>query len=285
MKIKRLFITLTLGLGLTVTMLWTLAIMAPVIRAAGTLTVCASGCDYTMIQSAVNAAVAGDTIDIQMGTYNEDYILITKSLTLQGAGIGNTIVDGGQNDRVFQVEGNQVSVTLLGMTIQNGKAGSGEDGGAINYETEDATHVISDCLITGNSADVYGGAIRLVGSGPGAWNNALTIINSEVSTNTAGEEGGGIHIDGQQKVKLINSTISNNTAGGHAGGIYFGSSEADLHLVHSTIISNRANANGGGLLVAQKDAQVYIPLPLHDYSQYHAGYKDRHKSHWLPDMI
>ena len=116
-----------------------------------------------------------------------------------------------------------MSVTLAGMTIQNGRAGTDRDGGAIQYETEDATHIISGCLITGNSAGTYGGAVRLVGNGPdsGAWDNALTMVNSEISANTAGEEGGGLHVDGQQDVKLINSTVSNNSPDGHGGGIYF----------------------------------------------------------------
>ena len=129
-------------------------------------------------------------------------------MTLQGAGIGNTIVDGGQNDRVFQVEGSEVmSVTLAGMTIQNGRAGTDRDGGAIQYETEDATHIISGCLITGNSAGTYGGAVRLVGNGPdsGAWDNALTMVNSEISANTAGEEGGAFTL-------MANKTSSSSTA-------------------------------------------------------------------------
>ena len=62
---------------------------------AATSTVCATGCDHTTIQAAVTAAAAGDTINVGAGTYNEFGIIIDKPLTIQGAGEGTTIVDGG----------------------------------------------------------------------------------------------------------------------------------------------------------------------------------------------
>lgn len=52
---------------------------------AATITVCPSGCDYTSIQAAVNAASSGDTISIGAGTYDEQ-VIVNKGLTLVGAG-------------------------------------------------------------------------------------------------------------------------------------------------------------------------------------------------------
>jgi hypothetical protein len=46
--------------------------------------------DYPTIQAAVNAASAGDTITVAAGTYNEQ-VVITKTLTIQGAGDSTVI--------------------------------------------------------------------------------------------------------------------------------------------------------------------------------------------------
>ena len=59
--------------------------------AAKPITVCASGCSYTSVQAAVNAAPSGATISIAAGTYLEA-VAISKSVTLVGAGAGATIL-------------------------------------------------------------------------------------------------------------------------------------------------------------------------------------------------
>lgn len=63
---------------------------------AAMLSVCPSGCMYSDIQTAVNAAAANDTISIGPGVYSVTQILISKPLTIVGAGQGQTIIDGGQ---------------------------------------------------------------------------------------------------------------------------------------------------------------------------------------------
>jgi hypothetical protein len=61
---------------------------------ADTLTVCASGCDYTTITDAINAAASGDIIVIGPGTYTQCNIGFTNPPTLQGAGASSSLRRG-----------------------------------------------------------------------------------------------------------------------------------------------------------------------------------------------
>jgi nitrous oxidase accessory protein NosD len=91
---------------------------------ADTLTVCAVGCDFSSVSTAVSAAASGDIIQLAGETFNEN-IVILKSVTLQGE--NGTILDGDGSSRVISVT-NGVTVSLLSLTVQNGLA---DDGGGI----------------------------------------------------------------------------------------------------------------------------------------------------------
>lgn len=47
----------------------------PIVIVSGILTVCPSGCDYSVIQDAINDASDGDTIQVQSGTYPEAVVV------------------------------------------------------------------------------------------------------------------------------------------------------------------------------------------------------------------
>ncbi len=64
--------------------IWTYAVGA----AAATLLVPS---EYLTIQSAVNAAIAGDEIVVSAGVF-EEQLVIKKNITLTGAGIGQTVL-------------------------------------------------------------------------------------------------------------------------------------------------------------------------------------------------
>ncbi len=49
--------------------------------------------DYPTIQAAIDAATAGDTINVPAGTYTEYVHITTDNLTIQGAGIDQSIID------------------------------------------------------------------------------------------------------------------------------------------------------------------------------------------------
>src|SRR5689334_8730671 len=109
---------------------------APAARAA-TRDVCLSGCPYTSIQAAINAANIGDTIAVAAGMFTESGITVSKSVTIQGQGATQTIVQsastaGTASDRVFSVNFG-VTVTIQDLTVQHGVAFQG--GGIYNQGT------------------------------------------------------------------------------------------------------------------------------------------------------
>ena len=131
---------------------------------ATTLTVCASECDHTTIQAAVNAATAGDTIEVGAGTYIENLGINKIGITLQGAGSASVTIIGQQWITASDV-------TIDGFT-SDGTIIIDDSGGVISGGT------ISNNVITGDS---YG--IR-VGYGNGFGVDHITIIGNVITANT-----------------------------------------------------------------------------------------------------
>ncbi len=87
------------------------------------------------IQAAINAAPAGAVIEVAEGTFTET-LVISKSLTLKGAGPGKTILDGrlGVAARRPTIRVNNTEkVTITGFTIQDGRR---------NIEVDNAKEVL-----------------------------------------------------------------------------------------------------------------------------------------------
>ena len=147
---------------------------------------------YTDLQAAINAASAGDELDIT-GTCVGNYLVATN-LTLKGidtAGVKATL-DGNSSGPAVLVESDELSIVNL--RIAGGLAQSG--GGIDNFEGLENTVSISDSTIDHNTARNNGGGIATqVGT--------LTVTNSEISNNTAlgVGEGGGID-KGRSEVSL-----------------------------------------------------------------------------------
>jgi len=192
----------------------------------------------------------GDTIDFDAAvtgtiTLSSGELLVNDSITISGPGANILAVDGNAASRVFHIASGK-TVTLSGLTITDGTAGSG--GGIYN---DNATLTINNSTLSGNSAtDVNSG-------GGGIFNNraTLTINNSTLSGNSApnaDRNGGGIYNNGNggsATLTINNSTLSGNSTGGNGGGIVnqgpFGS--ATLTINNSTLSGNSAGFNGGGI--------------------------------------
>jgi len=203
-----------------------------------------------------------DTINLPAGTYilSGNYgddsnttgdldIDNPNTTTIIGAGAGTTIIDGNKVDRVFHIINGTVSIS--GVTIQNGKSPGTDGGGIYNNGTLTLTY----CEITGNGINKSFTA----GNGGGLYNSGTaTLTNCSVTHNSTeygyalpdhyAGNGGGIYNMGE--MVLTNCTVSNNETGhgdeyGDGGGIYNYSHSGSLTLINCTISNNNATSIGG----------------------------------------
>lgn len=206
-------------------------------------------------QGACAAGNGADTIKLPAGTYVltiigtfENASLtgdldIASDLTIDGAGQGDTEIDGNGTDRVLHILSGTVTVSDL--TIANGDPGAENGGGLLNFG--DVT--IEDSRIRDCAAD-SGGAIHMA-------TGTLTVIGSRIDGNTA-EDGGAILFSATSVVvHIIDSVISGNTATQGNGGAIFNSGITSLS--NSTVSGNSAAKSGGGILtIGLQAAQVIM---------------------------
>ena len=150
----------------------------------------------------INFAVTG-TIGLTTGE-----LLVNKSLTISGPGVGLLAVDGNATYRVFHIAPNK-AVTISDLTITNGNANTQPvpDGGGIY--NDHATLTLGNCTINNNTAFRDGGGVHNAGAA------TLTLNGCIISGNMTGNDGGGVCNDGTGGAAIMeinNSTVSNNTA-------------------------------------------------------------------------
>ncbi|MHC4498916.1 MAG: right-handed parallel beta-helix repeat-containing protein, partial [Planctomycetota bacterium] len=205
--------------------------------------------EYGTIQAAINAAVDGDTIIIEPGTYtgtgNRDLDFGGKAITVQSTDpedpcvVGATIIDCNAATRGFYFHNNEDSNSILdGLTIT--KASGGYGGGIYCYES---SPTIRNCIVRDNTVDIGGGGIALIDSNS-------SVSHCTISRNTAGPDGGAMYIgagSADRTPEITNCIISGNFAG-RAGGIYSEGPGSNPVFRNCIIAGNDGGAGyGGGL--------------------------------------
>jgi hypothetical protein len=186
------------------------------------------------------------------------------NLTIVNTSGGVVVIDGNKLDRVFDINPSASSspaftVTMHGFTITNGLAQPGDtapgSGGGIRAQSV-VSVALTDMIVTGNEATADGGGIAMENSVNSAW--TLTINNSTISNNHAGDAGGGIDTDGAGSIVINSGTvISGNTSLNQGGGIFLDAIQigavfqgANLTMQATVVSENRALgslASGGGI--------------------------------------
>jgi hypothetical protein len=182
------------------------------------------------------------------GNVSGDLDILPGSLTIQGNGAANTIIDGSGTDRVFHIcPGggctNVDAVVLAGVTIRNG--GGVDIGGGIRNDGTPLS--IQNCTIGGvgwgNTASSGGGIINRLGG-------TVIVDGSTVSANTAGSLGGGLYNEGTLNIQngsIIGGPGAANQAISSVGGGIYNASSGTVTVDGSTISANFAGTFGGGL--------------------------------------
>ena len=205
----------------------------------------------TNIQDAVDAANPSDLILVTNGVYQTggrasesgygepltNSLVVDKPLTVQSVnGPAVTVIEGipdvGAN-AVRCVDLND-NATLSGFTLKNGgTAGSWPWGGGLDnisvqsgggVYAEGPGAVVTNCIITGCSAYVYGGGVA----------NGI-VRNCTLTNNSAGNNGGGAN-----NALLENCSLLDNQCSGSGGGAN------SCTLNNCVLTGNPASQNGGG---------------------------------------
>ena len=216
--------------------------------ATGTGT-CNSLINAGTLRDCIAVAVAGDNIVALAGTHVLSGVTIAVPLTINGEGMGASIVDAQLNDRHFVVApGVGGSVLIKDLTLTNGSAvaagGAFADGGALQVTSGSLELVRTE--ITDGTADA-GGAISCDGC------TELTVRNSRLVGNTATTDGGAIETDADTTL-VTNSLVQGNQAGDQGGGIY--KVRNSITIRDSEIVENVSADDGGGLFSSQDDTKV-----------------------------
>jgi hypothetical protein len=198
-----------------------------------TKTVCSSGCAFTSIQAAINAAAPGATITIGPGNYYEN-IVVSKSVTLRGSGLETVIYPatsapvcspgslcGGAASNIILVQADNVTIASLRLQGDNPNLTSGVVRGGEDIDARNGI-ITNHALGTFNNLTVT--KVKIVGvylRGIYASSGGTFNFNHDTVENVQGEEASIAMFDFEgagtmayNKVTSANDAISANWSKG-----------------------------------------------------------------------
>jgi CSLREA domain-containing protein len=286
--------------------------------------ICRTGVNTCTLRAAIqeaNASGAADTIDVPAGVYvlgiggaivdpveptepaepligcttvdtgaHEGDHDIACPLTINGAGPGLTIVDGGSppfgappeqtaRDRLLEIHAAAGAVTIRGLTLRNGY--HPEAGGAVANASQGRVRFenvkVSGSYAVNAGGGIYSGeALEIECPEPcAAGAPRLELVDTQVTGNTAGNEGGGVYVQ-RGTVAVTRGSISENHAMSGAGLFNAGEvgdtglpSKADL--TGATVSKNVATGAGGGIFGDHEGAISLTNVTLSENTSFDYG--------------
>jgi uncharacterized protein (TIGR03382 family) len=251
------------------------------------------GHPYATIDDAVRAAVDGDRVLVEPGTYVErvepDHDLVVRGLSAgvvwqsppgdealrvkSSLVLQNLTLTGGGVSQLVRVDDG--ALTLEDVTLIDGVSNRG---GLVEVDNG-ASLTARRSVFRGGSADSDGGLIHAFGpvtlegctlSGGSAVRGGavftdgtdVTVVGSRFADNTATEESGALHVRGTATTlthlqgSVFERNVSTGTAGdGHAGAVRVG----NVAVVESCVFrDNVAAGDGGALLTEDSDVELVV---------------------------
>ena len=270
------FLTFLLSLSLSVGFVGHVGLFSVTVGAGAVLPVhnVNSGLNYTSIQDAIDAneTVPGNSILVDAGNYAE-HLSIDKSISLIGAGLDSTVINGGGAGVVVDVTAGGVSIQ--GFTVENGLV----VGIFLDHSNDSA---VTDDRVTGIQGQFYGVYAsysfnctiqgNIVGpnsaSGVLVTNSANFTISSNYAHDNGGFAGGyGLNVNDSRDGAITFNTAVNNVY----DGIGLGAGTSSCVVMGNNVSGNQVyglwiDTDSSGNLIYDNDfiknnKQVSVTLP------------------------
>jgi hypothetical protein len=247
--------------------------------------------DVTSFQNALTTAASNgqdDLIHVAAGIYNISSTLSHSSgedrtLTIEGAGSGATILDGGNLTQIIAITSTQIAadVIITKLAFQNGSTIG--NGGALNVQTHAASITLSNCVVSDSTAtasdSVGGGASLYADSG------TITVTGCTFSRNSsAGNVGGLYAATNTGTINLSSSTFNTNSVANSGGSEYYGDGGGAMlysegtsrisvngNMFNGNTASGGSNPDGGGMMTYQLGAASSVSIQGNTFNGNQAG--------------